>query len=75
MRRVDVDKLVQVAVAVALTFAIVATGIIARSSADATRETRQVLCIGIEHNTNNTAAIDPLVLDLCAQVGVYPASG
>lgn len=42
------------------------------AGADASRDNRRVLCIGILHNAANTANQDPNVLRLCGEVGVYP---
>lgn len=51
---------------------IVPTLFTVQRTADYTLGTRQVLCIGILHNTANTAATDPTVIRLCAAVGVKP---
>jgi hypothetical protein len=47
----------------------------ANSVAKESRWNREVLCIGILHNENNTARVDPRVLELCEGVGIFPTEG
>lgn len=47
-------------------YGIFAAGVAAREA----RWNREVLCIGILHNENNTARIDARVVDLCAKAGI-----
>lgn len=61
------------ALILAALFLLFAASFFAHVASEASKGTRQVLCIGIEHNTQNTARLDPTVVRLCNEVGVSPA--
>ena len=56
-------------------FLLLVTSVLSHVSSENTKGTREVLCIGIERNTANTARFDPRVEELCGEVGVHPIQG
>jgi lipopolysaccharide export LptBFGC system permease protein LptF len=74
-RRTGLDRfrLFAGALALAALFLLLSATFFAHIASQASKGTREVLCIGIEQNDTNTARLDPTVVRLCNEVGVSPA--